>query len=322
MSGSEFALRIALCDVVEKWKRSQEKCKYLEQCRNELAKELIRVKQVNEDLVKENSVLAASLTESGASMDKMTPNRSEEGRPRVNLQSPMAPADRLVVQADRLVVQAEEDVEQIERRLLQEMHENVAKAGRKSPPCFSMQEPDKQALIDDEAAVAPGDNSVASELVIGNQPNCSAGAARDRQQRIEWNRRAADAHSQRPSSSPDPCTGRLPHPLHARDGAIRVVVRTASESGVKEQGSGDGVADGEPDMSHVYAKVMAVLTADLNQATQHIQSQKEKLKKLKSRQLRSYFRRQLKGEDQSSSTGNIPNPSGSRCHLEHTLEHV
>ena len=38
-AGSEFALRIALCDLVERLKRSEQMCKYLERCRNELAKE-------------------------------------------------------------------------------------------------------------------------------------------------------------------------------------------------------------------------------------------------------------------------------------------
>ena len=46
-SGSEFALRVALCDLVQRLKRSEFMCKYLEQCRNELANEVIKLRSHN-----------------------------------------------------------------------------------------------------------------------------------------------------------------------------------------------------------------------------------------------------------------------------------
>lgn len=52
-SGSEFALRVALCDLVQRLKRSEVMCKYLEQCRNELANEVIKLRSHNNLLLKE-----------------------------------------------------------------------------------------------------------------------------------------------------------------------------------------------------------------------------------------------------------------------------
>jgi len=60
-SGSEFAMRIALADLSERLKRTEQTCRYLELCRNELAKELIRVRTENEHLSRDNSLLQASL---------------------------------------------------------------------------------------------------------------------------------------------------------------------------------------------------------------------------------------------------------------------
>lgn len=47
-SGSEFTLRVAICDLVEQLKRMQHKCSYLEECRNQLVKEVIRLQSQNE----------------------------------------------------------------------------------------------------------------------------------------------------------------------------------------------------------------------------------------------------------------------------------
>jgi hypothetical protein len=53
ISGNEIALRVALCDLVQRLKRSEFMCKYLEQCRNELASEVIRLRAHNDQIVKE-----------------------------------------------------------------------------------------------------------------------------------------------------------------------------------------------------------------------------------------------------------------------------
>ena len=52
-SGSEFALRVALCDLVQRLKRSEFMCKYLEDCRNSLANEVIKLRSHNNLLLKE-----------------------------------------------------------------------------------------------------------------------------------------------------------------------------------------------------------------------------------------------------------------------------
>ena len=54
-SGSEFTLRVAICDLVERLKRMQHKCSYLEECRNQLVKEVIRLRLQNEWLAKQIS---------------------------------------------------------------------------------------------------------------------------------------------------------------------------------------------------------------------------------------------------------------------------
>lgn len=55
ISGNEIALRVALCDLVQRLKRSEFMCKYLEQCRNELASEVIRLRSHNERILKEHA---------------------------------------------------------------------------------------------------------------------------------------------------------------------------------------------------------------------------------------------------------------------------
>lgn len=53
ISGNEIALRVALCDLVQRLKRSEFMCKYLEQCRNELANEVIRLRAHNDQMIKD-----------------------------------------------------------------------------------------------------------------------------------------------------------------------------------------------------------------------------------------------------------------------------
>lgn len=59
-SGSEFTLRVAICDLVERLKRMQHKCSYLEECRNQLVKEVIRLRLQNEWLGKQMTVDCSS----------------------------------------------------------------------------------------------------------------------------------------------------------------------------------------------------------------------------------------------------------------------
>lgn len=52
-SGNEFTLRVAICDLVERLKRMQHKCSYLEETRNHLVKEVIRLRLQNEWLARQ-----------------------------------------------------------------------------------------------------------------------------------------------------------------------------------------------------------------------------------------------------------------------------
>lgn len=313
MSGSEFALRIALCDVVEKWKRSQEKCKYFEQCRNELAKELQRVKQVNEDLVRENTVLQASL-ETSASLPNRADNAMADAMRQAKSHSPLVPPSS----SDRL--RHDEDVKQIYQRLLCEMQRDVTQAALKTPHRVRQQDPaaglgstcNKNTLIEDDTGVG-ANNSVGSELVVGSQPSAGSSSATGthRKDHPHWNKEQSD--TVRKGLSPAGAGVRGDETVSGKQVADRDMRRNRLPA-VGQQDPEGVDPDDEKALSHVYAKIIVALTADLNKATQTIVSQKEKLAKLKSKQLRSYFRR-LKGEDQQS--GNIPNPSASRCHFEH-----
>jgi hypothetical protein len=61
-NGSEFALRVALCDLIERLKRCEQKCSYLEQCRNHLIKEVMRLRKQNDFLSTQTTQLPISET--------------------------------------------------------------------------------------------------------------------------------------------------------------------------------------------------------------------------------------------------------------------
>lgn len=317
MNGSELALRVALSDVIEKWRRSQEKCKYYEQCRNELVKELQRVKQVNEDLVRENSALQASL-ETSASLPNRTDNGTmAEAMRHAKSHSPLVPASS----SDRM--RQEEDVKQIYQRLLTEMRHDVIQAARSPKP---------QSMHQQEAAAASGNasnrtllligddsganNSVGSELVVGMQPRASSAgdgaAGTQKPDHQPWIRDPNDSiHSKTTAAVSDYPAGKQVADMRG-DAGIRSRQPAAGQPESQDVQLTD--FDDGKSLSHVYAKIIAAMSADLIRASQTIIKQKEKLTKLKSKQLRCYFRR-MKGEDQQS--GNIPsNSSTSRCHLE------
>jgi hypothetical protein len=50
-SCGELGLRIALCDLIERLKRCEQKCSYLEECRHELIREVMRLKIQNQSLI-------------------------------------------------------------------------------------------------------------------------------------------------------------------------------------------------------------------------------------------------------------------------------
>jgi regulator of replication initiation timing len=312
MNGSELALRVALSDVIEKWRRSQEKCKYYEQCRNELVKELQRVKQVNEDLMKENTALQASL-ETSASLPHRTDNGMAETMRQAKSHSPLVP----VSSSDR-IRQNEEDENQIYQRLLSEMRLNVIQAARNPKPAVASAasaSSDRTHIGDDSGA----NNSVGSELVVGMQPRASsaggggAGTQKADHQHQAWIRDADDSVSSKSAAAGSAvCDHPAGKQVADRDAGVRIRVPAAGQPESQDVQPAD--FDDEKSLSHVYAKIIAAMSADLLRASQTILNQKEKLAKLKSKQLRSYFRR-LKGEDHQS--GNIPaNSSASRCHFE------
>lgn len=338
-NGSELALRIALSDLKAKYQRSEASLKYMEECRNEMIKEIFRLRKENKDLVNENALLR--------SLD-INSHLTNHSNGLINTADPLILthrqpiADPQSVNRSSFHISDDQDVESITRKLVEQLHEFLKKG---SP----LQERNEDETVDtSEDTGVVGNKSVGSELLVGNQPNTGTGSplihsspsrgsgegreVQQQQQQLIWNQR--QEHHQ-----DDPDAARILHPdaTTTRRHGLRVSATSASGSTTKtmmmtttgtiaQENEADSIP--EPDThpcdkknspvdlsEQMYAKIIAALTSDLNRAAQKISSQNEKLAKLKSKQLRSYFRRQLRGDDQNSGTS--CNSGSNRCHFEH-----
>ena len=275
MSGSEIAMRIALCDLVERLKRSEQMCKYLEHCRNELAKELIRVRQDNDLLHREYSMLAASI-ESCEGLHECRNNLINKNEsPHAHHPAATSPLNASYVNPpapDNKV--NDENWEEISNRLLKELEKVVVKS-KMEKRIASQMEPACQSDDNEEdttVTLGNSNNSVGSELLIANQPLPENSGSRNR---VHWQ--------------------------EDNDEDDQETTKTTKTAG----GSGESRLKSQ-DVEVLYTLIKS-FTEDINMVTNSICSSNEKLSKLKTRQLRNFFRRQLV-EDASK---------GSRCHLEH-----
>lgn len=272
MSGSEIAMRIALCDLVERLKRSEQMCKYLEHCRNELAKELIRVRQDNDLLHREYSMLAASI-ESCEGLHECRNyliNKNDSPNGHANAISPLN-ASYINPPAPENKVD-DENWEEISDRLLKELEKVVVKSKMEKRIASQIEPTCQSDDNDEETTVTLGNNSVGSELLIANQPHPDNAEDRNR---IEWQENGQDNEQEATKCS-----------------------KTATSS-VESRLKGQDV--------EILFTLIKSFTDDINLVTNSICSSNEKLSKLKTRQLRNFFRRQL-AEDASKNN---------RCHLEH-----
>jgi len=123
-SGSEFALRIALCDLVERLKRTEDKCKHLEVCRNEMAREIVRLRAENQRL---QSALSTSnyLDQDPAANQNGSFGNNERGvlLAHNHLAKPVNTADELSVLDEH---NPDETWEEITVRLIKELKKEVA----------------------------------------------------------------------------------------------------------------------------------------------------------------------------------------------------
>lgn len=271
MSGSEIAMRIALCDLVERLKRSEQNCRYLERCRNELAKELIRVKQDNELWQREYTTLAASI-ESCEGVHEcrnyLTNRNDHQNLPPATAISPGTSS--LIAPPDYENKTNDENWEEISNRLLKELEKEVAKSKTNRRLVSHQSESINQSSEnEDEATVTLGNNSVGSELLVANQPQQELS---DTRHKMTWDVKDCSERN--------------------KDAAN---VKASLEGGLK------------PEEADVLYTLLKSFTVDANKVTSVITNSNEKLSKLRTRQLRNFFKRQL----------NEDTTKGNRCHLEH-----
>lgn len=285
MSGPEIAMRIALCDLVERLKRSEQMCKYLELCRNELAKELIRVKEDNELLQKEYTKLASSI-ESCEGIDECRNyliNRNDNSTSTTaNIQqngaafSPRTAS--LIAPPVNENKDKDENWEEITTRLLRELGKEVSKSKMRQQRSNSTQQLEsitQEDDVDDETTVTLGNNSVGSELLVANQPNNEN--TNDRL-KSTWDRKEPNEKNTEGTNE--------------------------NKNQIIPQGENNIL---KPEEVDVLFTLLKNFTNDINRVTTAISSSNGKLAKLRSRQLRMFFEKQLNENGSKSS----------RCHLEH-----
>lgn len=287
-AGSEFALRIALCDLVERLKRSEQMCKYLERCRNELAKELIRVKQENQVISRENSMMAASL-ENTDCVQMTTRTKSSRSPAPAPTPSPASGNENELPVRDEILDKST-DWEEITARLLNQLRKEVEQ----------MATPKGTAII--SGSILPEEDqrnkSVGSVFVLpassSADPNKKTVSVEEESTRMMKVSRGGEDGI----VSGSPSNSKFGTEVEE---AVEVVPgrKSLTLSANHSQSSGLGRGGGERGevrlpMDEMYLKLVQDLTSDLNKFAEQVSVQNEKLTRIKSKQLRSYFKRQLK----------------------------
>lgn len=286
MSGSELALRIAACDLAEKLKRSDQQCKYLERCRNELAKELIRVKQENQIISQEYSMMAASL---GNNFAVQLCSRAKSPRSPAPGTSPVNSNENQTTTVEEDIIGKSTDWEEITAQLLNKLRIEVEQMTPKTT------ESDVPVSI-----VPEGDQrnkSVGSVLVLPTAASTTFSTSEMRSASVKEEStsvlivRGEEDGIARGSPS-DSKLGSQVDAAEVMPGR-RLLTLSASnhskESSTEREGGADKLA-----LDQMYVKLVQDLTLDLNKFAEQVASQNEKLTRIKSKQLRSYFKRQLK----------------------------
>ena len=276
-AGSDFALRIALADLVARLKRSEEMCKYLERCRNEMAKELIRVKQENQIISRENSMLAASLENSfGVPMaPRMKSPRSPVPTSANENEPPVTGQDE--------VLDKSTDWEEITARLLNQLRKEVelmAPKGTTVVSPFILPEEDQRNKSVGSMFVLPADSSA-----VPRGKHCAS----VKEESTRMMKVLGEEDGMGSGSPSDSKFG-------AEEKTIEVLPerRPLSTNHSTSPGLEQGGASPKLPLDVMYVKLVQDLTADLNKFADKVVVQNEKLTRIKSKQLRCYFKRQLK----------------------------
>jgi len=325
-NGSEFALRIALSDLLERLRRSEEMCKYLERCRNEMARELIRVKQENELLTHEKYLLVASLDSANncnGNVDGMTGGHVIHTVPqyshRTDASSPRnsSPSTSLKGRSCTSCTDQDDNWEEISHRLLREMRQEVLKSSnnfrgkpRQSSSLpqtldFIQQENVTAAADVDEPVTAIGNNSVGSVLLVGSQPKDHHLHLRNSYPHASSATLMAESKStQEEGRAESDNIMSSKNCLKKDDDALPSKVDVVSNRETAIAPTKNVVVNSSSiPIDEVYVRILRELTNDMNQATQQILTQREKLTRMRTKQLRNFFRRQLTEESTPSSTG-------------------
>lgn len=346
LSGSELALRVALCDLVERLKHSEQTCKYLEQCRNELAKEVIKLRQENMVIARENSLSSAIIQSELLSRSKydadFTPKYKQPslGRPEASDLTDSKQRHALnELELLKSSTQSEESWEEITVRLLRQLNEEMkrplASVGTDSSP--------------DSAAKSTAASSSSSPTDIPKPPeavqrprvfltqtttvnadgDASSKSARDDVYETQTKQLAINEPGERTIDMPSEQF--LSFSVQEGRNQLKSVISSGNEAAERREAPNDRSGDiassavhyannensnggsGAEQKAHIdlCAKVLHALSSDLDAMGRRLCNQNEKLTKLKNKQLRSYFRRHL-NEDHI-----VIQTSSGKTHLEH-----
>lgn len=296
-AGSEFALRIALADLLARLKRSEEMCKYLERCRNEMAKELFRVKQENQAISRENSLMAASL-EQNIGMQMMPKPRSpvqdsEQPTTKMDGNQPLVPDEGL----DKST-----DWEEITARLLNQLRKEVEQMAPKQVAITNEHVPTSIVPEEDQR-----NKSVGSVFVLPGSPSLIPSgkkSVKEESTRLMKFRGEKDGNA-----SGSCCDSKFGS---SEEGSPRRIEVVPGRRPLSINHAGLELENVPPVLDVTYVKLFQNLTSDLNKFAEQVAVQNEKLTRIKSKQLRSYFKRQLKPSDQKATATTGSGESGVR----------
>jgi len=319
-SASELALRVALCDLVERLKRSEQTCKYLEQCRNELAKEVIKLRQENMIITRENSISSAiiqnellSRRNSDAEYSSKYKQNSSSQASRQEIEMAEAKQRQALTELELLKnnTESEESWEEITIRLLKQLREEM-----KTPQAIANAEakPNTVTTSENVSSDVGSNRSIHRPRIYLTQTTINSAPDVNRKPKQEprdsQNKRTATSEHHIDTNSEQ----YLSYQVQENRNPLKSVIKVTSDlNDSKDNSSAVSVRQaGTKDKATIdfCAKVISALTSDLDILGRRLSGQNEKLTKLKNKQLRTYFRRQLNDD-------HIVIQTNAKTHLEH-----
>lgn len=300
-SGSEFALRIALCDLVERLKRSEQKCKYLEQCRNELFKEIIRLKYENETLqrqaITEQSDMSYPPTKSsGISFNHLV---NQNQRKSLEIPSTVYSPKRLnqtdnhndATQLSAMAKCTDESWEEITLRLINELKKEVS--SQKMCAASAVEGNIESDLIQNQksasiSSINPFQNNIITQ---GNSPDKHF--VNEAQTKIKQITSTAASTTQVFTERTNNNDFNLDENKILKNYDQNKIVHQENVPFNNILLSDSSLIPMHPEFVDAFSGVICDVKKDLNAISRAIASQNEKLIRLKAKQLRNFFKRQI-----------------------------